>query len=271
MSKEGTWKPRDFRGNALCHNGENTPEETGELRLLAIQAATLFELTESGRLRHENSPDRSAAPRMWMGGSAAGNIVRIRVDVREETARAIEDLVADEPPIRDPDSVPVHIDEYKKLLAAEAPVEEVSRGITYAFPNSLQYEHGARVVSSDTPEGAQLLARLQAGGMPEDLVEMGFVDTTHFWPPWCVALHGGTVVSIAFTARLSSVGAEVGVATVPACRGRGFAAATTAEWASLPSLDGRTLFYSTKAANVSSQRVADRLRLPFVGSSLSIR
>jgi hypothetical protein len=249
----------------------STPEETGELRLLGIQAATLFELTESGRLRHQNSPDRSPAPRMWMGGSAAGNIVRMRVDVREDTAHAIEALVAREPPMTEAHSVPVHIDDYAELLGAEAPVEEVSGGMTYAFPDSLEYEHAARVVSSHTPEGAQLLARLQAEGMPEDLVQMGFVEARDFWPPWCAALDEGTIASVAFTARLSSVGAEVGVATAPASRGRGFAAATTVEWASSPSLEGRVLFYSTKATNVSSQRVADRLRLRFVGPSLSIR
>ena len=85
------------------------------------------------------------------------------------------------------------------------------------------------------------------------------------------ALDAGTVVSIACTARLSSIGAEVGVATVPASRGRGFAAAATVEWASLPSLEGHVLFYSTNAENISSQRVADRLELQFVGPSLSIR
>jgi hypothetical protein len=241
------------------------------LRLLGIQAATLFELTESGRLRRENSPDRSPAPRMWMGGSTEGNIVLIRDDVREETALAVEALASREPPMSEAESMPVHMNEYAELLGAEAPVEEVSRGLTHAFPDSFAYEHGARVVSSHTPEGARLLARLQSEGMPSGLVEMGFVDVCDFWPPWCAALDGGTIASVAFTARLSSIGAEVGVATAPASRGRGFAAAATGEWASLPALEGRVLFYSTNAPNVSSQRVAERLRLDFLGPSLSIR
>ena len=208
---------------------------------------------------------------MWLGASAAGNIVRIRVDVREETARAVEALVAREPPATDSQALPVHLDEYTELLGAEAPVEEVRRGLTYVFPDAVHHEHGTRVVSSETPEGTQLLARLRADGMPAELMEMGFVDTTHLWAPWCAALDAGTVVSIACTARLSSIGAEVGVATVPASRGRGFAAAATVEWASLPSLEGHVLFYSTNAENISSQRVADRLELQFVGPSLSIR
>ncbi len=246
------------------------PENLRGLRQLAIQAATLYELTEAGRLCCCNSPDRSPAPRMWMAGSADGNVVRFGVDITEKTARAIEALVAREPPMSGAHSAPFHVEKYVEILGSEAPVNEVSRGITYTLPNSLQYEHSTRVVSSQTPEGAQLLACLEADGMPEDLVDMGFVDPSDFWPPWCVALQEGTIVSIAFAARVSSVGAEEGVVTPPAFRGRGFAAAATAAWASLPVLVDHALFYSTNAANVSSQRVAHRLRLPFLGSSLSI-
>jgi RimJ/RimL family protein N-acetyltransferase len=246
-------------------------DEIGELRLRAIQATTLFGVTESGRLLHGNSPDRSAAPRMWMAGSTAGNIVRIRFDVEEDTAQAIEALVAREPPMSGARATPVHVDEYVELLSADAPVEEMSRDLTYLFPKALEHGHDARVVSSHTPEGAQLLRQIQAEGMPEGLAEMGFSEARDFWPPWCATLNGETIVSIAFTARLSPVGAEVGVVTPSAFRGRGFAAAATAEWSSLRSLEGRNLFYSTDATNVSSQRVAERLRLPFLGPSFSIR
>lgn len=243
----------------------------GDLKLLDIQAATLFELTEAGRLRHVNSPNRSPAPRMWMGGSRNGNIVRIRADVGDETADAIEAFVEREPPLIEAHGLPVHTNEYTELLGTEAPVEEVTSGMTFAFPASLEYEHDAPVVRSCTPEGARLLARLQLQGMPEDLVEMRFVDTREFWPPWCVALDEGRIVSVAFTARLSPVGAEVGITTVPGSRGRGFAAAATAAWSSLPSLKGRVLFYSCDADNVSSRRVAARLGLDFIGPSVWIR
>jgi hypothetical protein len=255
---------------AAASQPEDPEALIAEPRMLSIRAATLFGLTESGRLLHENSPDRSPAPRMWLAGTAAGNAVRIRADVREETADAIEELVAREPPLSRLRSVPAHLDEYLALLGADAHADEVGRGVAYTFPDSLQCERGARVVTSGTPEGAQLLARLEAGGMPADLVDMGFVGTTHMWAPWCVALQEGTIASIAFAARVSPLGAEVGVVTRTAFRGRGLAAATTAAWASLPSLSDRVLFYSTTLGNLSSQRVAGRLRLPFLGPSLSI-
>src|SRR5476649_1507526 len=105
----------EARDSAAVKNPYARREVSNVLTMIAIQAATLFELTESGRLLHGNSPDRSLAPRMWMGGSAAGNIVRIRVDVREEPARAIEALVAREPPMSEAHGMPVHMDEYADL------------------------------------------------------------------------------------------------------------------------------------------------------------
>ncbi len=125
-------------------------------------------------------------------------------------------------------------------------------------------------MSSNTPEGDRLLVHLRDRGMPDALVALGFVDVGELWAPWCVALHNEDIASIALAARLGSAGAETGVATVPAFRGRGFAAAATAGWAMLPALRERVLFYSTSRANVSSQRVAQRLALRFPGASLAI-
>lgn len=252
------------------HRNLSTLQPTDELSLLAIQAATRFELTDSGRMQHENTPDRSPAPRLWLAGCASGNIVRMREDLREDTARAIEALVAREPPMRDFQSMPAHLDECIKLLAAEGPVEQVGQGVVYSFPDTLRYEHRMTLVTSGTPEGDSLIAHLNSEGMPPKLVEVGFVDVTHLWPPWCIARHESGIVSIAFAARLSMLGAEVGVTTLPEFRGHGFAAAVTAGWASLPSLRDRALFYSTKLTNVSSQRVADRLGLRLLGPSLTI-
>ena len=238
--------------------------------LLAIKVATLLVLTESGRIQHQNDPDRSASPRMYLAGCEAGNVVRLRHDVGEETARAINALIADEPPLRDPDSTPLHIDGYVSFLAREAPVERRIAGLMYCFPDQLEYEHDVTLISSDTPEGDRFQARIADQGMPHVLVALGFVAATDLWAPWCIALHDGEVASIAFTARITPTGAEVGVATVPAVRGRGFAAAATAGWASHQWLHERALFYSTARTNVSSQRVTDRLGLRFLGAELRL-
>ena len=111
---------------------------------------------------------------------------------------------------------------------------------------------------------------LSERGMRQGLLDLGFRDLADFWPPWCAAVVVGEIVSIAFAARISDVAAELGVATVTGFRGRGFAAAATAGWSSLPSLQSRVLFCSIGQENISSQRVARRLRLRPHGTSLRI-
>jgi hypothetical protein len=84
--------------------------------------------------------------------------------------------------------------------------------------------------------------------------------------PWAIATEAGRVASICHTPIPTSPrGAECGVWTHPDFRGRGYAAATTAAWAGLVRPSGRYLFYSTDADNLSSQRVAQRLRLELLG------
>jgi hypothetical protein len=82
--------------------------------------------------------------------------------------------------------------------------------------------------------------------------------------PWTMALEGERVVSLCHTpGPMTARAAECGVWTDPAFRGRGYAAAVTSEWAAM--LSGRHLFYSTDAENLSSQRVAQRLKLRPLG------
>ncbi len=241
-----------------------------DLDLLALQAATNFVLSESGGILCCNSPDRATPPRLYLAGCTSGNVLRIRYNVAQEIATAIERLAADEPPLRHPDSAPFHLEDYLRLLGTEAPVEHHELGLIWTFPDRLDCEHPAKLVASDTPEGADLLGRLTEQGMPEALAAAGFVDVGEFWAPWCIAFHGDDIASIAFAARLGPESAETGVYTLPALRGRGFAAAATAGWASVPALRGRTLFYSTSRANASSQRVSQRLGLRFIGARLDI-
>ena len=115
-----------------------------------------------------------------------------------------------------------------------------------------------------------MLAQLADRGLPQSMLDAGFRGIGDFWEPWCVALADGEIASIAFAARLGPVGAEAGVYTFPGFRAQGFAAAVTASWSSLPSLDGRALFYSTARSNRSSRRVAARLGLRLIGASVRI-
>jgi hypothetical protein len=245
-----------------------TPPASSDL--LALSVETGFVRSPSGRLLYENAPDHSEAPRLHLAGCETATLVRVRHDVSPATAQAIESLAADEPPLGAADSTPVHLDDYLRLLARDAPVQHWHFGLAWCFPQALDYPVQVPVIASDTPQGAQLVTRLASDGLPDALLQLGFASPDDFWEPWCAAVHLDEIASIAFAARLGRHAAATGVATVPAYRGQGFAAAATAAWAAHPALRGRVLFYGANRTNTSSQLVAQRLGLRFFGTSLSI-
>jgi hypothetical protein len=243
------------------------PSDAG---LLDIQLQTAFVLEPSGRISCTNDPDRSAAPRFALFGCASGNICGVRADVTDDTAAELRNLTALEPPFLDHSGAPKHFGRYVELLMRDAPVRKRCVELTYLLPNDLAYRHEVRLIRSDSIEGQDLGAALASRGIPGGLAEMGFADITHFGPPWCAALHDGEIASIAFAARLSGRGASLGLATVRALRGQGYAAAAVAGWARMEALAARALFYSTDQTNRSSQKVIARLGLQFLGTSLEL-
>jgi hypothetical protein len=253
--------------------------EPEDLKLLHIDADTLFAMAPAERIERQNDPDHSPAPKLFFAGCSQGNLVRVRYDVEDEVAEQLLAMAATEPSWRDPWALPQCIGKFLDVLsnnaasatgpAASTPLS-VGPGVIYQLPNHLKYQHPETIVRGDSAEGVQMLARFAEHGIPSALFEAGFKEVSDFWEPWVVALEDGEIAAMAFAARLGDIGAEIGVFTFPKFRSRGFAAAITAAWSSLPSLEGRALFYSTSRSNRSSQRVASRLGLRMIGASVSI-
>ncbi|MBN3800426.1 GNAT family N-acetyltransferase [Burkholderia sp. Ac-20392] len=235
---------------------------------LDIDYRTLFRLHPNRRIEHENDPECSPAPRFWLGRCADGNLAGIRADVPTPIADELARVADSEPPIADR-MQPAHLERYLALLA---PVPHWNIGLVYPLPHALGFDTDPRValIDGDSDAGRRLLHALSTHGMPEGLFSMGFRRVADLWAPWCAAVVDGEVASVAFAARLSEVGAELGLATAPAFRGRGLAAAVTTAWSRLPSLQTRTLFYSTGSDNRASQRVASRLGLTLRGTTLRV-
>ena len=237
------------------------------LALLETNLATSFVISETGRIVSENEPGLPPGPRLYLAGCRDGTRVRLRHDLDDEVARIIEARVAREGPWVDADLDPACLPD---LLALLAPIESVSRSILYRLPHGLAPGAGATILRGDTAEGRAWLARLTESGMPQHLLDAGFLGAGDFWDPWCVALEGETIAAMAFAARIGPQAAEVGVYTFPGFRGRGLAAAVTAAWSGLAELADRPLFYSTLVTNTSSQKVAARLGLPVFGAAIRV-
>lgn len=252
----------------LVEAGALSPAEA--MRLLTLDAAVTFALSDDGRILGENDPDRSPGPRLFLAGCPGGNLVRLRHDVDEATADRIRAVVADMPAWCDPAVPPPGLPRLADLLARDGPGEAPGAAVIHALPHDLAGGVPARIVRSDTPEGDRLLVRLARDGMPAALAAAGFVGVGDFWAPWCVAIEGEAIAAMAFAARTGPQGVSIGVYTFPGFRGRGLAAAVTADWARLPALAGRALFYSASWSNTSSLRVVERLGLPRIGVSVRI-
>jgi hypothetical protein len=240
----------------------------GDAELLMIQFRTAFVFARSGRILTTNDPNRSPAPRFVLSGCKSANVYGVRADVTDGVASELTAFAASEPPFVDRDGASRNLDRYVELLSRDALVPKPRLGVTYVLPNDIAYQHDVRLIASDSAEGRELRAALAAQGIPAGFAEMGFADVSEFWEPWCAALQDGEVVSVAFAARLSATGADLGLATVPGMRGRGYAAAATAGWTRMRALRSHALFYSSEQTNISSLRVAAGLGLRLLGASL---
>lgn len=238
------------------------------LELLRFQVETCFVLSKSGRILSENEPTPSAGPRLYFAACGEGYLAVFRDDVPEDLAEEMLSFLRRQPPLF---AVPATVaDALAGYLSAQEPVTSVEASIVYTLPKAGSPQTSPLFICSDSEEGSMLLDQLDREGFPQHLKESGFAMPDDLWAPWCVALDGGEIAAMAFAARLAPHGAEVGVVTFPAFRGRGFAVAVTSKWASLPQLLGRELFYSTSTTNAASQRVAEKMGLARVGLGLRI-
>jgi len=236
--------------------------------LLALQAHTLFEISPRLRMLRSRDPDDAPPPQLYLTGCADGWVGYVREDVDDAQMRAIDEMVRREPALDAPGATPAFAEQYREVLGAPA-LTEHNYGPVHRLPRGLQAECDAAIVCEGSAEGGALVERIRREGVPPGLYDAGFVDLTHFWSPWVVALVGGDIAAMAFCVRDGLMAREIGVYTVERYRGRGYAAAVTAAWSGMHPRHPM-LFYSTHRDNLSSQRVIARLQLPFLGESMRI-
>jgi hypothetical protein len=241
----------------------------GAMDLLRLSSDEGFVLDAHGRMLSESDPDRSPAPRLYLTSCEEGNVVKLRHDVSPPHAERVLKLIESGPPWSDPEADPAQLSEIVAILAEAAP-PAVEPGVLHHLPKATQFETPLPILFSSTVEGEALERRLAKHGMPKEMADAGFRTSHDLWPPWCASVDGERVASIAFAARLGARSAAIGVYTFPAFRNCGLATAVTGAWSSHSALDNRALFYGARRNNVSSRRVAARLKLPLLGATLRI-
>ena len=107
----------------------------GELLELAVAAS--FTHDAHGRIGYDNEPEGDRAPRFFLARSAAGNLWRMRDDLRDEAVRQLDALAAAEPVTADLRAPPHQLDAYLTVLRASHEIAAVEFGPAYRFPDDL--------------------------------------------------------------------------------------------------------------------------------------
>lgn len=219
---------------------------TSDLDLARLHTEALFVHDPDGRLLAINEPDpETPAPRFFLIRTVAGNLWRVRHDLPAGLAAELERLAAGEPVRADLRAPPRHAAAYSALLARHAPLSHTDAGPAYYLPES-DPPAGAITI---TPENAIVL-QAHYPYTRNHLAELA---------PVVAVVQNGVAVATCYSARITARVAEAGVHTLPAYRGRSYAAATTCGWAAALRAMGRQPLYSTSWTNTASQAVAAKL------------
>lgn len=224
--------------------------------LMALRVATLYRFDDRGRMIESNEMDGQPAPRVWLGRTMVGDVVRFGATVPDGVVRRVEALVERDLPAVDLTSAPAAMNAIQEVLAADALVGVEGGGPAYRFPEPVA---GPENVVQLTDENRDLV-RETFRWLYDELPE---------WAPGFAVVEDGAAVSVCFSSRIGTDACEAGVETLAGYRGRGYASAVTAAWGAAIRDSGRTPLYSTAWANLASQAVARRVGLVMFGADVT--
>ena len=247
-----------------CERGQGVIEHAAEARrslglneaepvlmddrdLMGIRADTDFTYDARGRMLRSNEP------RLFLGRTMAGQVVRFDATVPDALARRLEAIIEREPPAGDLHAPPAVLAAVWETLAQHAPIMAEGGGPTYRFPASIA-RPGEVVRLTDANRE---LVRDTYPWLYDELAG---------WQPCFAVVRDGAAVSVCFSSRIGTQAAEAGVETLPGFRGRGYATAVTAAWGASVKVAGLIPLYSTSWDNVASRGVARRVGLIMVGA-----
>jgi RimJ/RimL family protein N-acetyltransferase len=227
-----------------------------DLDLIELQFNTLYRCDAAERLLDSNDVGNPPAPRLAIGRTKEGTRWRFRHDLPAALTEELNRLLATEPPPRDLREPPRTLARVLAVLASHAPVTATWSGPAWYYPDPITPPNTLTPIP--ITDEADLLPTFP-----------GFAGEVAARQPFFAIVDGGAVVAICFSARFAPGAAEAGVNTLAGFRGRGYAAAAVAAWASAVRQTGRLPLYSTSWDNVASQGVARKLGLALYGANLS--
>jgi len=239
-----------------------------DLDLMKCHARALFTQDDEERLLSVNVPNGEAASRFFLGRTIEGSLRRYRHDLSQEMVQAVEAICRTEPPVehltdlREGDAAARYLkteDAILSLLDGDSPVEKVSRGPSYVFPENLP----------ETDDGVTRVTERNIGVLNHGLED--WIPDVAEGQPFVALVIDGRAVAVCCSVRITLDAHEVGVEVSEEYRGRGYAVDVCSRWASEVKLLGCTPLYSTSWENTASQAVARKLGLRQYGATFHVR
>lgn len=241
----------------MTEDAEQSSREPSDLQLMTWQADVLYTYNHEGRMQQINDRRRSRAPRLFLGRTRQGTILRVRDDVSQALVAHIESLLAREPDPVDLRQEPAMLPVLRSLLTVGTAQPDEESGPAYLLPAEHRAAGG---VVEITPARERLMLRFFGDRLP--ILDSG--------PPCFALVDGEDAIAICQSARLGAFVAEAGVETAAGYRGRGFATLVTAAWAQAIRARGLIPLYSTSWDNLASQGVARHLGARLYGADFHI-
>lgn len=233
---------------------------TDRRKLMELHVAALFTHDSAGRLLRINEPHGRGeiAPRLFLGQTPDGSVLRVRADVDERRRFELENAAARLTVGVDALTTRLESGAFCSILEADAPIAAVERGPAFLCPTGLAPNPALPGATVITMANAECLGPL----LPQWLE-----DVPHY-QPMLALVHGDEAVAVCGSVRRTAHAHEAGVETAPSMRGRGYALAVVSAWADAVRGLGRLPLYSTSWDNAASRAVARRLGLVQFGNDL---
>ena len=222
------------------------------VELMHLHLEALYLHDAQGRMRGLNRRSGGAAPRLHLGRTGAGSVLRFRSDVDADLAAELTHIW--ETSMRGADAVstlerPACADALVRALAACGRVERIWAGPAYAAHGELP-ALGGETVAIDAAHADLLRGSLEA-----------WLPDVPYEQPFLASIEQGRARAVCASVRSTGAAHEAGVETVPDARRRGHASRAVAAWIDAVRARGIVPLYSTSWDNVASRTVAARLGL----------
>ena len=222
-----------------------------DLELLEYHVQVLYRHNEFNQITHINELPYDTAPRIYIGTSKDGKIVRYSNGLDVNLVSDLNQAIQASPNIE--------LAEIINILNKHKQLSSVWIGPAYVFPKLREQQSSTNVI--------------QINDSNKELLKANFPYTYEefeYKQPCYAIVQDHKAVSICCSARQTQVAAEASLYTLEEFRGKGYGLKVSNAWATDLQRQGRIALYSTSWDNFSSQSVAKKLNLIQYGTDINI-